>query len=410
MTLDQTIEKQLHRIDFLRDNLTEVLATKAMQGTHYNLLLLARVLVDEWAAPLVRREVGSYETMLVAVGDGFKKNTHPTVSRYVSDGQYSQLFDAISNGNKFDIVDLFLQREIRSREDATNRIPAFLDELPRMSSIPQYLYFRHYDTFRKLISIERLPAHQEVIDLLVFSEENFLAGRRELNFELFGLERLLPYTLPIDGYGIFTYEPPNIMSNHHVHHFLTDEFVRGLAIEIQRLGIAGNMVEIAAGQGKLSYWLNKCGISIKATDEQPRSDFVEEMNCDETLRTYKPEFVLTSWLPAYGLAVNPLLLDTPVLQRIHENQPNLQKRIIEDPSVRFYISIDPHAAQGDWSGREATAFRISNISGLERHSIGADILRQHRDWPNYSGILAEFKTNPDARLSSKKSVYLFERK
>ena len=87
---------------------------------------------------------------------------------------------------------------------------------------------------------------------------------------------------------------------------LSAEFIDALVNSILGMGIRGNLVEIGAGTGKLSYWLRQYGIPIHATDKTPAykrkdsnsdsSKEVEELDCLEALDRYDPEFVLTSWL------------------------------------------------------------------------------------------------------------------
>ena len=61
------------------------------------------------------------------------------------------------------------------------------------------------------------------------------------------------------------------------------------------------IVEICAGNGRLSYHLGQRGIKIIATDDYSRKtdrmDIVEELNHQAAIEKYDPSIVLASWMP-----------------------------------------------------------------------------------------------------------------
>lgn len=64
-------------------------------------------------------------------------------------------------------------------------------------------------------------------------------------------------------------------------------------------------MEIAAGDGTLSRFLNEAGTKVTATDNYSWaavtiSDDVHRLDAAAALRTYKPEVVLCSWPPAHN--------------------------------------------------------------------------------------------------------------
>ncbi|MDE1845697.1 MAG: hypothetical protein KGH53_00210 [Candidatus Micrarchaeota archaeon] len=86
-----------------------------------------------------------------------------------------------------------------------------------------------------------------------------------------------------------------------VHHNLVRDVARLIkAIEPE------NSVEIAAGKGKISYWLNKRGVPILATDsgETIKSKWVERLNHKQALKKYNPDFVLVSSPPTMQMVVD----------------------------------------------------------------------------------------------------------
>ncbi len=99
------------------------------------------------------------------------------------------------------------------------------------------------------------------------------------------------------------------------------EFVKTLAEEIRRLG-SFPIVEICAGNGKLSYHLRKAGIDIKATDSQGYDPFVEEHDHAKTLKKYKPQVVVASWSPKDRISHD--VLDYPTVNHyLHIGNPDM---------------------------------------------------------------------------------------
>lgn len=81
------------------------------------------------------------------------------------------------------------------------------------------------------------------------------------------------------------------------------EFIEILAKEIKELSINGKIVELCAGNGKLSYWLKKFDVFSIAVDDyslnglKRDSNYVEELTHIEALHKYKPELVIGCWIP-----------------------------------------------------------------------------------------------------------------
>ncbi len=119
---------------------------------------------------------------------------------------------------------------------------------------------RYKETFDKILDLDRLPSHQEVLDLIQFSEEDWWHNEGRENFRLFGTEHLMArhYLFPVGLLGGF---------GSNIYHLFTGEFVDSLASHIKGSGISGPAVEIAAGDGKLSYQLRRKGLDIIATDD-----------------------------------------------------------------------------------------------------------------------------------------------
>ncbi|MBI2101287.1 hypothetical protein HYT53_01640 [Candidatus Woesearchaeota archaeon] len=176
-------------------------------------------------------------------------------------------------------------------------------------------YKKHKRTLDKILAVEELPTHQEVLELESFEDSNHITNP-QLNVRLFGAPKLFPVAL-LQG-------KDTLLWRERIYNIETVEFVDALAREIAELNLDGEYLEVAAGRGKLSYWLRQKGIPIRATDLVPISEYVEQLEACLSLSKYSPAFVLTSWLP---------------------QQCGLQKRVVETESVRAYIDI-----RGDYPG------------------------------------------------------------
>lgn len=86
-----------------------------------------------------------------------------------------------------------------------------------------------------------------------------------------------------------------------IYQFWNKEYIECLANEIKKR--VGNklVLEVAAGDGMLSYWLRSYGVNIIATDSgewkiTPRNH-VEIIDAVSAIKKYNPIMVIASWLP-----------------------------------------------------------------------------------------------------------------
>lgn len=278
----------------------------------------------------------------------------------------------------------------------------------------------HQETYRKILSVEELPKFQDVIDLLVFSENvyhfhtwycsNGTSGNPHEDY--FGALRLMEHR----GEPFMSLSDGGFMKNW-VMQICTEEFIDSIVEEIEARNIQGNMLEVGAGRGEISYWLNKRGIPMKATDIKPTymrnlesvsaSQDVETLDCNRALEKYNPELVLTSWLDG--------------------GESKLQKAIIDKESVRFYIEIGPNETDKDThmrfitdqSGYESKRSRLFDINyamGPIRYSIPACLfvpkLRKIGKEKIYvlSEILEPLQNNPHQFLEDHPTVISWDLK
>ena len=135
------------------------------------------------------------------------------------------------------------------------------------------------DIIAKIRDIDGLPTYEEARKLISFFEVRKQTFPNEKSWSRFCLENIGVWSV----YNI--------------------EFVDGLADVISRLS-EPPILELCAGDGKLSYHLRKRGIDIKATDDYsdesiPRKEnFVERRDYREALEEYKPRIVVVGWWPA----------------------------------------------------------------------------------------------------------------
>ncbi len=99
-------------------------------------------------------------------------------------------------------------------------------------------------------------------------------------------------------------------------------------------------IEIAAGEGSLTRFLNRRGIPVVATDDYSWSSrikipsFVVEMDAVRALRDYSPQVVICSWPPPDN---------------------SFEQEIFKQPQVETYILITSQHryAAGDWAAYES---------------------------------------------------------
>jgi DNA-directed RNA polymerase subunit RPC12/RpoP len=106
------------------------------------------------------------------------------------------------------------------------------------------------------------------------------------------------YTSP-EKYSLFW----DFVESHGIYQFWNREYIECLAREIKRRIGSDMALEVAAGDGMLSFWLRKYGVNIKATDSGKMYDKikrraeVEIIDAVSAIRKYKPRMVVASWLP-----------------------------------------------------------------------------------------------------------------
>jgi hypothetical protein len=129
-------------------------------------------------------------------------------------------------------------------------------------------------TFEDVLYYERLPSYRTV-------EQFFREYTRP--------ERYLQFWDFVERYGIYQ--------------FWNKEYIECLAGEIKRRVGSDFVLEVAAGDGMLSFWLRNYGVNIKATDSGEMYDKikkraeVEIIDAVSAIRKYKPKMVIASWLP-----------------------------------------------------------------------------------------------------------------
>jgi len=134
----------------------------------------------------------------------------------------------------------------------------------------------------KIISVDQLPTYEEAERFFRFLEERH---------EWFGFCREY-----------------NIFNAYNV------EFVDSLAARIKSFG-KGFVVEVCAGNGKLSHHLKNRGINIIATDDYSNDEIkkdeslFEKLSCSEALEKYKPKMVIASWIPYGGEEIGLSILN-----------------------------------------------------------------------------------------------------
>ncbi|MBI2101367.1 hypothetical protein HYT53_02045 [Candidatus Woesearchaeota archaeon] len=151
------------------------------------------------------------------------------------------------------------------------------------------------EIMEKIKDVGRLPTYEEVQYFLRAVSEN--KG---------GIRSKLGLIYPHDSYSIYT-----------------GEFVDELASVIRGLN-EHPIIEICAGNGKLSYHLRKRGLEIKATDDyslkeiERQEELVERATHNEALRRHQPRIVLGSWIP---------------------NQTRIGFDVLGFPTVGYFIDI-----------------------------------------------------------------------
>ncbi len=145
----------------------------------------------------------------------------------------------------------------------------------------------------------------------------------------------------------------------------TAEWAGALAANLLPLG-AERILEVGAGTGALGRALIERGIAARLTDPAGRGD-VERLGVRAALGKYRPDLVLSCWLP-YDLGA--------------------EKIILADPGVRGYLALvqtgpgfaGPEGFLGDpaWSAKRigaADRFSVSRADFLDGVDRGAHVRR-----------------------------------
>ena len=95
----------------------------------------------------------------------------------------------------------------------------------------------------------------------------------------------------------------NLINKYGIFQFWNKEYIECLSRNIKNLVESNLVLEVAAGDGMLSYWLRHYGVNIVATDSGAWYDRikkhaeVEIIDAVSAIRKYKPSMVIASWLP-----------------------------------------------------------------------------------------------------------------
>jgi len=147
----------------------------------------------------------------------------------------------------------------------------------------------------KIRNVDKLPSYEEAEKLLHFLEDR---SHRDYNQR---------------GWFGFCRE-------HGIHNVYNTEFIDALADEIRRLNDSP-IVEICAGDGKLSHQLRKRGVDIKPTDDYSgrlsKEGLVERLSHKRALEKYEPRVVLAAWIPHQVIRFD----------------------VLDYPTVRYFIDI-----------------------------------------------------------------------
>lgn len=172
-------------------------------------------------------------------------------------------------------------------------------------------------TLDKILALDRLPTHKEVIDLLFY--DRMIREAYESNFEISQED------FDFSENSSFLTGNHGIFANNGIYYIITHEFIRALAREISLLNAHRSIIETNAGAGKLSFWLNKYSVPIVSVDEEPKSPFVERMSYEEALRQYNPELIVVSNGSTGG--------------NLHQSV----EKVLGHPHIGAVLEISPHS-------------------------------------------------------------------
>lgn len=184
---------------------------------------------------------------------------------------------------------------------------------------------------RKLLNIDQIPTYEELKQLFIYLKDERIIGEERHDWITF-------------------------CHRSAIYHALCLEFSENLAKEIRSTGVDEKVVEICAGNGKLSHWLRQFGVNSKAIDNyrnkkiSRKPEYVERSGVMQALQKYNPELVIGCWIPF---------------------KSTVALRALSHPSVRYYIDIG--VGYGDCTGTEKLwqlkKVVITNLGSVEAYSV-----------------------------------------
>lgn len=146
----------------------------------------------------------------------------------------------------------------------------------------------YFATYEKVLDVERLPSRSECLGLMRKLDKKF-------------------------GGGVYG----ELLRRREYFQIVHKELVGDMARLMRQLN-AQNALEICAGKGKLSYWLNKEGIKITATDlgKRIKSEYVEQIGYKAALRKMNPKVVIAAWPEPAGIGLVRDVLKYPSVDNL----------------------------------------------------------------------------------------------
>jgi len=210
-----------------------------------------------------------------------------------------------------------------------------------------------------LLYYERLPSYETVYNVLLW------------------------YAGPLRWKEFFDF-----VNEYGIYQFWNVEYISCLAEEIKSYVGSELVLEVAAGDGMLSYWLRKYGVNAHATDSgewyrpgdrrgviiKPRAP-VEIIDAVSAIRKYKPKMVIASWLPGDRLDIEIFDEKPPIICLIGEVDGATGSSMFWDTKYWEKAGYKRVFSKCD----EWNLCRTDYISGGEvwRHSFTIFFLRSH---------------------------------
>ncbi len=150
----------------------------------------------------------------------------------------------------------------------------------------------------------------------------------------------------------------DLYKDNHIYQVWNVEFIHALASFLNKLGenIADEtpIIEVCAGNGKLSHHLRESGINILATDDHSwdyikrHTGLVEKLGHKEALAKYDPKIVVASWIP---------------------NKSRIGIEVMEHPSVESLILIGEKGGGCCGVKEIYDLFPNRRLKEIERYSV-----------------------------------------